>query len=370
MYNFNTTNAKILHLIEEINPSEQEIITIYLSEISLETDIPNLIKTLNQQNIQFIGGIFPGLVTQEGKADTGVILNKLKLAAPPLLFQNVSAGQLSLPDISSWGTPPPTCLTLVDGLSANIGRLLSFINDNLGNHSNFIGGGAGSLSLEQKPCLFCNEGFFQDAAIVCPILQESTLGVRHGWERLHGPVVATRTEGTIIHELNWQPAFQIYKEVVEADSGKTITTDNFFSIAKGYPFGIFRENREDVIRDPLSVDSNGALICVGEVPQHAVLNIMKGNTEKLIDAARQVVKDCYLQGTSSATHTMVVDCISRTLFLEGDFTKEINALQYQLSLDQNEVPPLEGILSLGEISSLHKGLIEFYNKTIVVGLLH
>ena len=370
MYNFNTTNIEILNAIEGINPSEQEIIAIYLSEVDLETDIPSLIKTLKHRNIQFFGGIFPGLVTQDGKADQGVIINKLKLAAPPLIFQNISTGHLSLPDISSWSTPPPTCLTLVDGLAANIGRLLSFINDNLGNHSNFIGGGAGSLTLKQRPCLFCNEGFFQDAAIVCPVLQESTLGVRHGWERLQGPVVATRTEGTIIHELNWQPAFQIYKEVVEADSGKTINIDNFFSIAKGYPFGIFQENREDIIRDPLSVDSNGSLICVGEVPQHAVLNIMKGSAEKLIGAARQVVKDCYEQGRSPATHTMVVDCISRTLFLENDFTKEINALQHQLALDQNEVPPLEGILSLGEISSLHKGLLEFYNKTIVVGLLH
>lgn len=367
MYNLNTSNTKIIDLVEQLAPGTEDVIVFFFSENELEADIPMLISDLNERGVHFVGGIFPGLVTQHGKADTGVIINKFKRAADIILFKNVSAKQLEMPDLSGWEGEPPTCLTLVDGLSANIDHLLNHINDNLGHITHFIGGGAGSLTLKQQKCLFCNEGFFQDAAIVCPIQQQSKLGVRHGWEKLYGPVVATRTEGTTIYELNWQPAFQVYKEVIEADLGKSIDANNFFSIAKAYPFGIYRENREDIIRDPLSVGENDSIICIGEVPAHAVLNIMKSNPDKLALAAGKAVDDCQEAENIVPTQTLVVDCISRALFLEHHFSKEVDAIRNQLP---DGAQNIEGILSLGEISSVHKGLLEFYNKTVVVGLFH
>ena len=49
---------------------------------------------------------------------------------------------------------------------------------------------------------------------------------------ISGPFVATKTHKNSIIEINWRNAFEVYKEVVEADSGKLINEDNFFDLSK------------------------------------------------------------------------------------------------------------------------------------------
>lgn len=59
---------------------------------------------------------------------------------------------------------------------------------------------------------------------------------------------------------------------------------------------------------------------------------------------------------------LLIDCISRALFLEDEFDREIEAV-YQ------ENVPLIGALSMGEIANNGKDYLELYNKTCVVGIL-
>lgn len=239
----------------------------------------------------------------------------------------------------------------------------------LGNSVHYFGGGAGSLTLKQEPCLFTSGGFVQDAAIVAFIKLESNLGVRHGWERIMGPIVATKTRKNIIMELNWKNAFQVYRETVEGDSGKKLTTKNFFNIAKGYPFGIHKEGMEDIVRDPIAVTEKDELICVGEVPENSALSILKGKKTSLIHAASQAADDCLHIGAGTIRQSFIVDCISRVIYLEKDFAKELETVNHKIhSVDDRHTP--SGILTLGEISSYGEGFLEFFNKTIVVGILY
>ena len=67
--------------------------------------------------------------------------------------------------------------------------------------------------------------------------------------------------------------------------------------------------------------------------------------------------------------SIIIDCISRTLFLEEEFPKELAAITEAMpNSDGKETLP-QGVLSLGEISSGGDGYLEFYNKTLVVGIL-
>ena len=218
------------------------------------------------------------------------------------------------------------------------------------------------MSLVQQPCLFSPEGVFQDVALLCPVPLKASIGVKHGWEQIFGPVVATRTEGNTVYELNWEPAFEVYAKIVSEDAGQEIREDNFFSIAKAYPFGIYREREEYVVRDPL-IAKDGAIICVGEVPENTVLNILKGDNDTLLKAAKQAASEAIPE--ESITELFVVDCISRALFLEDDFEKEIEEIA---GASPSKKP--SGILSLGEIASEQGGgALTFFNKTIVVSAL-
>jgi hypothetical protein len=66
-----------------------------------------------------------------------------------------------------------------------------------------------------------------------------------------------------------------------------------------------------------------------------------------------------------AKNAVIVDCISRFLFLEEDFEKELINIKTQFPQNSQ----FWGVLTLGEIANESKENIEFYNKTCVVGAL-
>ena len=99
-----------------------------------------------------------------------------------------------------------------------------------------------------------------------------------------------------------------------------------------------------------------------------MLYILKGKNETLINSATIAVEESIAKVQQEVQHTLIIDCISRTLFLENEFTKELEAICNSVKNPNGESIP-QGVLSLGEISSNGEGFLEFYNKTLVIGAL-
>lgn len=367
MYINSTDVNEIVSAIVALPKSEQDVVAIFVGEKD-HPDLSQLVAQLNAQDLVFFGGLFPGILAGTHQYESGVVALVLPCLAAPFVVANLNADAIDIPQIDDdFLLGQSTAMILVDGLASHIAEFLGEMYHYFGDAVHYVGGGAGSLSLKQTPCVFTPNGVFQDAAVVTFLDLESQLGVQHGWERLMGPFVATKTQNNVILELNWECAFDVYRRVVEPDANVDLSAENFFSVAKGYPFGIFKEGLEDVVRDPISVTPDGALVCVGNVPENTTLNILKGDAPHLISAAGRATK-ASLENQTDLKTCFVVDCISRVIFLEEDFTKELETIAQQVGQVQDGMIPY-GILSLGEISSYGDGLLEFFNKTVVVGML-
>jgi hypothetical protein len=368
-----TSNPKeIISAITRMEIKEGDVVAIMLGEKN-KPNINQLISGLNENKIEFFGGIFPGILYGNQKYKEGAILMILPALEKPFLIKGLDTENINIPDFGKKIMEKPsrkyTAMILVDGLNSNNSLFLKEIFNHLSNSVNYFGGGAGSWTLKQEPCLFTSEGFVQDAAIVTFIKLESNLGVRHGWERIMGPIVATKARKNVITELNWKNAFHVYREAVERNSGKKLTAENFFDIAKGYPLGIHKEGTEDIVRDTFAVNEKGELTCAGEIPENSALSILKGKKASLIHAAGQAADDCLHIGAGTIRQSFIVDCISRAIYLEKDLAKELETVNHKIhSVDDRHTP--SGILTLGEISSYGEGFLEFFNKTIVVGILY
>ena len=360
---------RALRLWEALPDQTDQVMMLCIAEHT-EVDIDQMIQTFNAANIPFFGGLFPKLISGTSPVETGAIVNFLPSSHDIYVIENKpekgGVDAFPLEAIVETEEEDLTVITLVDGLMPNISETLYQIQNKLGEKGSFFGGGAGSLSLQQAPCLFCKTGFFQDATLLCLVKGKTKTGIRHGWEKLYGPLVATQTEGNIVRELNWQNAFEVYHQIVSEDSGRSFGRDDFFDTSKGYPFGIYQEGAEDLVRDPIAVSETGELICVGDVPQNAVIHILKGETENLISAASQASRDVNLQ-EEKPDFLFLVDCISRVIFLEDHFSDELEAAIGDLQSGHDV--SLEGILSLGEIYSNGTSLLTFYNKTFVLNSL-
>ncbi|WP_299120330.1 FIST N-terminal domain-containing protein [uncultured Winogradskyella sp.] len=360
-----TTN-NITEIVSTIsNHVNKEAALISIGE-HMEIDVEELIEALNDAKLKFMGGIFPKVIHGNSILDKGIVLNTLNNVEELFLVKDISKKNYTIPQINFDESTPYSIITYVDGLTSNISHYLSGLYENYGMKTNYFGGGAGSLSLEQKPCVFCNEGLFQDAAVVSLVRMQSRIGVRHGWNKVDGPFIITKAEGNIIKEINWKNPFEVYKEVVEAHSNKQFNDDNFFEIAKGYPFGIVKDHAECIVRDPLMVNEKGELVCVGELENNTLVDILNGNQDTLIKAAENAAKES-LKFAENPRKAIIIDCISRILFLEDNFDLELNAITTTIS---NKFPNVSigGALTLGEISSYGEGFLEFYNKTVVIGL--
>lgn len=312
------------------------------------------------------GGIFPQIVHGLARLEQGTLVVGLQSSAQVSVVSHLSDVATSFDSqiLDGFGDLDPTGKSLfvfVDGLSKRISDLIEALFNNLGLLPNYIGGGAGSLSFQQKPCLFTNQGIVQDAAVLALVDTVGAVGVAHGWTPVSDAVKVTQADRNTVISLNWRPAFEVYREIVEAHSGRRFADESFFELAKSYPLGIAKLDAEMVVRDPI-IQDDGRLICVGEVPEGGHVHILSGDVESLIrgaSTAKQRAEGAF-PGDWSAADMIFVDCISRVLFLEKHFERELAAVECGL--------PLVGALTLGEIANMGDAYLEFYNKTSVVGV--
>lgn len=329
-------------------------------------DINQLIQALNNANITFMGGVFPKVIHDNQISDNAIVISTLNTIEQLFIVENISKKNYEIPRVTFKDNENYSLITFVDGLTSNISYFLEKLYENYGMKTNYLGGGAGSLTLQQKPCVFTKKGFFEDAAIVGITKQTSSIGVRHGWKKVDGPFIITKSQGNVIKEINWENPFEIYKNVVEKHANKKFDGTNFFSIAKGYPFGILKDGAECIVRDPIMVNEIGELVCVGEIEENSLVDILNGNKDTLISAAKNAVLESIAQA-NTPNKSIIVDCISRVLFLEEEFNTELKEITSTLKSKYPEIS-IGGVLTLGEISSYGEGFLELYNKTTVISL--
>jgi len=329
-------------------------------------------EVLKQYKKPVFGGIFPQILFNKEILEKGTIVAGISQPVSTAVIKGLGDISIDLDAIIEntfeWQSlENKTIFVFVDGLSQYISVLIDSMFNCWGLLPNYIGGGAGSLSFERKPCVFTGEGLLGDAAVLAMADIKSGIGVAHGWKPVAGPLRVTEADRNIIISLNWRPAFEVYRETVEKISGKSFDNTDFFQLAKGFPIGIVRMAEEMVVRDPISLDGS-RLICVGEVPLNSFVYILKGDKDSLIAAAvkaRQLAEASYLKTLNEKKEksltTFFMDCVSRVFFLQSDFNEEMEAVYAGY--------PLLGALTIGEIANTGKDYLEFYNKTSVIGLL-
>lgn len=328
----------------------------------------NIDGVLSRAPVPVFGGVFPAIIYGKDLIRHGSLViglpRVLETVFVPDLSNNAIDYESFLDGKISSPLSAPTMMVFVDCFARRIGAFIESLFNVFNLHLNYIGGGAGSLTMEPKPCLFTSHGLAADGAVLALLKLESGVGICHGWNHLSGPYRVTSSEHNVIHTLDWRPALDVYREIVEAHSGKTFGGGNFFDIAKSYPFGISRLDSEDIVRGPFCAGADKSLACIGEVPQGALVSILKGDESSLIRAAVDAQEHA-LKAFPTGCETGIeifIDCIARALFLGDRFNEEIESVK-----QGNR--PLVGACSIGQIANCGTEYLEFYNKAAVVAML-
>lgn len=327
---------------------------------------PNVLDPILQSVTKPVfGAIFPAIVHGGETLTAGTLVIGLPVAPRIVTIRDLSKLVVShdlLEGLGELDGAPGTAFMWLDSYSQAADVLLDVFYNHFGPAFRLLGGGAGSLDMTQKPCIISNAGLLDDAAIIAVLDLPSGIGARHGWVKLAGPYHVTESEKNVIHSLNWRPAAAVYNAVVSSVAGETPHPDRFYEVSRNFPFGLQRYGIERIVRDPFLVDGN-SLICVGDVPQGSLVDILTGSHESLLVAADEalMIAESRLAAHGHTATLFLVDCVSRMLFLEGQFASELALMT---------IPGVEmiGALTLGEIAGTGHDYPVFYNKTAVVGV--
>jgi hypothetical protein len=241
---------------------------------------------------------------------------------------------------------------LTDAFSGNAEHVVQGAIREAGGGVAWAGGGAGDNLRFLRTAQFAGHAYRDHVVAV---------GLEHGWLPYGPPVLATHTRGEAVVDLDFSNAFGVYRATA-VRKGDEVSRDDFARFAMLHPLGIPCASGNYVIRDPISVEPDGALRCLAEVPDGSLLRVMQGKPETLISAARDAACTSRKRAGGELAFSLVFDCVSRARVLGPRIREELSVMRQVLG---DEVPML-GCLTFGEVGAQGVALPQFHNKTTVV----
>jgi hypothetical protein len=332
--------------------------------------IDALQEAASSAELRLHGAVVPGVLADGEFRRTGVLLLGLT-GEPPAVIVPIPSGTseategpiATLADFvhhHASATPgDDTLVIFVDAMVPKVASLLDRLYFECGDQVHYAGSSVGSERFVAMPCLFDNTTVVQHALLAILLPENSGPTMAHGYQGDVTLRVATEIEGNRIRRINGRIAFEVYQELMADEYGITLDRDNFYEYGVHFPFAFNRVSGESLVRIPVSVDQDGSILCIGEVPENALLGVVRAVDPGDTQAAERVggaLADAETPGI------FVVYCAGRYLHLgEEAAGAELTALRERLPSTA-----IIGVLSLGEIGTpASEGYPQFCNATLV-----
>lgn len=342
---------------------------------AMKDALPTLQRACTDAGVPLVGAIFPALLHDGRFVSAGAWLLRFDRMPRAALHPDLPGGE-GLPEALDGivagllphlgASEDATLFLLFDAMVPNIGSILDELYLRLANRVHYMGVNAGSETFQPMPCLFDGERVVQNGVLALLLEPHRGAILEHGYAVPEQMITATSTEGNRIMQIDWRPAFEVYREMARAQYGVEIDRENFYQYAVHFPFGIVRANGITVVRIPVALEEDGSLFCVGEVPVNAMLTLLRAPAVDSRHTLETVVNGlAELNGPIAGRDLLLFYCAGRRLHLG------IEAASDELRrLDQaSQAGRLAGALSLGEIGSTTQwGYPLFHNATLVASL--
>jgi hypothetical protein len=236
-------------------------------------------------------------------------------------------------------------IVLADGLHVNGAKLVEGLRAVLGDAVVIVGGLAGDGADFKETCVGLDiEPAPQELAAIGLYGEDLALGSSSfgGWDAFGPERQITKADGSVLYELDGQPALALYKRYLGEEAA------NLPASALLFPLAIRRsgQDAETLTRTIVGVDEEAqSLTFAGEMPQGWSAQLMRGTVDRIVsgaaDAAQAAgVAECQ-PGQSLG---ILISCIGRRLMLGQRVQEEVEAVG-----DEWPGVPVVGFYSYGEI---------------------
>ena len=263
-----------------------------------------------------------------------------------------------------------------DVLVGNGAETVRGVLDSLGEHFPVVGGASGDDFKFVKTYQYLSEKVYSGAVAGLGLSGNFRIGigVKHGWLPIGTSFKVTKSEGSVLHELNGKPAIKIYEDYFGEEEAKQLKIDTLAKLAITYPLGMRVEGSDEMlIRDPITVDEKGSITCAAEIPLGSEIQLMIGSREEAIKVAKSAAENAVAQLDGGIPKAVIIfNCIARNKLFGDRSGEEIDAIQEAIGEDV----PLIGFYTYGEqaplggeVRNIEKCNPAFHNETVVIVVL-
>ncbi len=259
--------------------------------------IPALQVLFSKQTIPMFGAVFPALITDNGFVTAGAWLLCFDRMPPSFLISDLDeaggrkiskAVEKALGKMCIEGVTP-TLFMIFDGMIPNVATLLYQLHSALTSRVTYAGVNAGSETFQEMPCLFDGCEAISNGVLALLLPAKSNVVVQHSYPISKQIMTATSGQGNRIDTINNRVAFDAYQEVMNVEYGVILTRENFYEFSVHFPFGLVT-TLDVLVRIPVGFDTNGALYCVGEVPNLSLLRLLRAPDTESSSCVREVTE--------------------------------------------------------------------------------
>jgi len=268
--------------------------------------------------------------------------------------------QIAAPDLKA-------VLVFGPGVQINGSALVNGITSIIGTGIPITGGLAGDGGAFKETFTIGSDGVAKNQVVAVGLIGDGLRfghGSFGGWEPFGPARKVTRCEGNILHELDGEPALEIYRRYL-GEYAKDLPASGLL-----FPFAMLGEDHSAVglIRTILGIDdASGSLILAGEIDPDGYLRLMHASTDKLVNGAESAAEaaSCMAKGPGESL-AILVSCVGRKLVMGDRVDEEVEAVGEVFGM----TGVLTGFYSYGEISPFAPGSsCKLHNQTMTITCL-
>lgn len=264
--------------------------------------------------------------------------------------------ELNAPDLAG-------VFVLCPGLDINGSDFVKGVVSVLGKHIPLSGGLAGDGANFQRTATLIDGKIHTDQVVAIGFYGDTVeykTSSRGGWN-VFGPARrVTKSEGSVLYELDGKSALALYKEYL-GDKAEGLPFSGLL-----YPFAILQEDHSELglIRTILNIDhEKESLIFAGDLPQGSLVCLMHADIDNLIDGAQQAAGDVQSAANDDGSATLMVSCVGRKIVMNEDVIEELDAVRGVIGKNSSYA----GFYSYGEICPFSvTGQPELHNQTMTI----
>jgi hypothetical protein len=250
-----------------------------------------------------------------------------------------------------------TVMVFVDGLAPEQEALVAGIHDVTGSAVPVIGGAAADDRQLSGTFVFHDDRILSDAAVAVWIDADHPVPVNvgHGWHPIGLPMLVTKVDGQVVHEIAGRPARDVFEEHIRRGNTEELDRVRPGGYYSTHAFGLIEPNGSHLIRG-VRLGADGLVLTFAPLPVYSAIQIMACDEEDLLTVSHEVAERSVAGRDASVL--LVFSCIARLDVLQERGAEEPTRLQRAAG----EVPVF-GVYTYGEFART-TSVAGYHNATV------